>query len=220
MDDLNAASLEGVRTWCETWYGTANAVLVVAGDVDPEDVRARVERYFGHIPSGPPLIKPDVNLARRTEKSRIVLQDRVPQARVYKAWNVAAFKNPDLDHLDLASDVLTTGRTSRLYRRLVYDDQIATDVSAALDTADEGRPLAGLRPRQLGRGRARFEERAELLVQDRLHRGRVPSRLDRRLQDEQAAELSRASAASRTCWRPARSTSAAPTATSGRRKRS
>ena len=130
MDDLNAASLEDVRTWFETWYGAANAVLVVAGDVDPEDVRARVERYFGHIPSGPPLVKPDVNLARRTEESRIVLQDRVPQARVYKAWNVAAFRNPALDHLTLASDVLTSGRSSRLYRRLVYEDQIATDVSA------------------------------------------------------------------------------------------
>ena len=130
MDDLNAASLDDVRTWFETWYGAANAVLVVAGDVDPEDVRARVERYFGHIPSGPPLIKPDVNLARRTGESRIVLQDRVPQARVYKAWNVAAFGDPTLDHLTLAGDVLTTGRSSRLYRRLVYEDQIATDVSA------------------------------------------------------------------------------------------
>ena len=130
MDDLNAASLDDVRTWFETWYGAANAVLVVAGDVDPEDVRARVERYFGHIPSGPPLIKPDVNLGRRTEESRIVLQDRVPQARVYKAWNVSAFGDPALDHLTLAGDVLTTGRSSRLYRRLVYEDQIATDVSA------------------------------------------------------------------------------------------
>ena len=130
MDDLNAASLDDVRTWFETWYGAANAVLVVAGDVDPEDVRARVERYFGHVPSGPPLIKPDVNLARRTEESRIVLQDRVPQARVYKVWNVSAFGDPSLDHLTLASDVLATGRSSRLYRRLVYEDQIATDVSA------------------------------------------------------------------------------------------
>ena len=130
MDDLNAASLDDVRAWFETWYGAANAVLVVAGDVDPEDVRARVERYFGHIPSGPPLIKPDVDLARRTGESRIVLQDRVPQARVYKAWNVAALGDPALDHLTLAGNVLTTGRSSRLYRRLVYDDQIATDVSA------------------------------------------------------------------------------------------
>ena len=130
MDDLNAASLDDVRTWFETWYGAANAVLVVAGDVDPEDVRARVERSFGHIPSGPPLIKPDVDLARRTGESRIVLQDRVPQARVYKAWNVAALGDPALDHLTLAGDVLTSGRSSRLYRRLVYEDQIATDVSA------------------------------------------------------------------------------------------
>ena len=130
MDDLNAASLDDVRTWFETWYGAANAVLVVAGDVDPEDVRARVERHFGHIPSGPPLIKPDVDLARRTGESRIVLQDRVPQARVYKAWNVAALGDPALDHLALAGDVLAGGRSSRLYRRLVYEDQIATDVSA------------------------------------------------------------------------------------------
>ena len=105
-------------------------MLVVAGDVEPEDVRARVERHFGHIPSGPPLIKTDVDLARRTGESRIVLQDRVPQARVYKAWNVAALGDPALDHLTLAGNVLTTGRSSRLYRRLVYDDQIATDVSA------------------------------------------------------------------------------------------
>ena len=130
MDDLNAASLDDVRTWFETWYGAANAVLVVAGDVDPEDVRARVERHFGHIPSGPPLIKPDVDLARRTEESRMVLQDRVPQARVYKAWNVAAIGDPALNHLTLAGVVLSTGRSSRLYRRLVYEDQIATDVSA------------------------------------------------------------------------------------------
>ena len=130
MDDLNAASLDDVRAWFETWYGAANAVLVVAGDVDAEDVRARVERHFGHVAPGPPLVKPDVNLARRTEETRIVLQDRVPQARVYKAWNVAALGNPDLDYLSLASDVLTGGRSSRLYRRLVYEDQIATDASS------------------------------------------------------------------------------------------
>ena len=130
MDDLNAASLDDVRAWFETWYGAANAVLVVAGAVDPEDVRTRVERYFGHVPPGPPLVKPDVNLARRTEESRIVLQDRVPQARVYRAWNVAALGDPALDHLGLAGDVLAAGRSSRLYRRLVYENQIATDVSA------------------------------------------------------------------------------------------
>lgn len=138
MEDLNAASLADVHEWFDTWYGAANAVLVVAGDVEAEDVKARVEKYFGHIPSGPPLIKPDVSLARRSEPSRIVLQDRVPQARVYKAWNVATVRDRSVDHLSLASDVLAAGKSSRLYKRLVYDDQIATDVSAFVMTRQFG----------------------------------------------------------------------------------
>ncbi len=138
MEDLNAASLADVHEWFDTWYGAANAVLVVAGDVEAEDVKARVEKYFGHIPSGPPLIKPDVSLARRSEPSRIVLQDRVPQARVYKAWNVATVKDKSVDHLSLASDVLAAGKSSRLYKRLVYDDRIATDVSAFVMTRQFG----------------------------------------------------------------------------------
>ncbi len=138
MEDLNAASLADVHEWFDTWYGAANAVLVVAGDVEAEEVKARVEKYFGHIPSGPPLIKPDVSLARRSEPSRIVLQDRVPQARVYKAWNVATVKDKSVDHLSLASDVLAAGKSSRLYKRLVYDDQIATDVSAFVMTRQFG----------------------------------------------------------------------------------
>ena len=154
LDDLNAASIEDVHAWFKDYYGAANAVLVVAGDVEAEDVRARVEKYFGSIPSGPPLIKPDVNLARRDDETRIVIQDRVPQARVYKAWNVAAFKDPDVEYLDIASDMLTSGKSSRLYKRLVYEDQIATDVGSfnftrqfgglfvVWATAQPGQPLA------------------------------------------------------------------------------
>ena len=138
MEDLNAASLADVHEWFDTWYGAANAVLVVAGDVEAEDVKARVEKYFGHIASGPPLIKPDVSLARRSEPSRIVLQDRVPQARVYKVWNVATVKDRSVDHLSLASDVLAAGKSSRLYKRLVYDDQIATSVNAFVMTRQFG----------------------------------------------------------------------------------
>ena len=138
LEDLNAASLEDVHEWFQTWYGAANAVLVVAGDVEAEDVKARVEKYFGHIPSGPPLIKPDVSLARRSEESRMLLQDRVPQARVYKAWNVPTVKDASVNHLSLASDILAGGKSSRLHKRLVYDDQIATDVSAFAMTREFG----------------------------------------------------------------------------------
>jgi len=128
MDDLNAASIEDVHEWFKTYYGPSNAVLSVAGDIDAEDVKARVEKYFGDIPPGPPLIKPAADVAPRTADTRHVLQDRVPQARIYKVWNVPGFGDSDVEFLDMASDVLTNGKSSRLYKRLVYEDQIATDV--------------------------------------------------------------------------------------------
>ena len=227
MDDLNAASLDDVRTWFETWYGAANAVLVVAGDVTPEDVRAQVERHFGHIPSGPPLVKPEVDLARRAAESRIVLQDRVPQARVYKAWNVAALGDPALDHLSLAADVLASGRGSRLYRRLVHEDQIATDVSAFTIDRQYGSLFILQATAQPGQDPAAMEavlEDSRKSCARSSNRGRPrPSWRARRpaggRRSSAASSASAASAASPTCWRPARSTSAAPTATSGRRRR-
>lgn len=130
MEDLNAASLEDVQGWFKQYYGPNNAVLVVAGDVEPEDVRQRVERFFGDIPAGPPLTKPAVSLARRSGESRVVMEDRVPQARLYMIWNGPAFGMDEVDYLTVAGDVMSTGKSSRLYKRLVYQDQIATDVNA------------------------------------------------------------------------------------------
>ncbi len=129
MEDLDAASLEDVQEWFETYYGAANAVIAVAGDVDAEAVREKVERYFGWIPSGPPIARQDVWIARMEGTHRQRVQDRVPQARIYMTWNVPPIGSADHDYLDLAAGVLSTGKTSRLYKRLVYDDQIATDVN-------------------------------------------------------------------------------------------
>ncbi|HEX7031191.1 MAG TPA: pitrilysin family protein [Gammaproteobacteria bacterium] len=130
MDDLNAASLEDVQEWFRTYYGTANAVIAVAGDVEPEDVKARVEKYFGHIPAGPALVAPEAAPAPRGSETRFVMEDRVPQARIYKVWNVPPLTAADTDYLQLATHVLTDGKTSRLFQRLVYEEQVATDVSA------------------------------------------------------------------------------------------
>src|SRR3954464_1009388 len=95
MDDLNAASLEDVKDWFKTYYGPANAVLVIAGDVSADDVRQRVERYFGDIPSGPPIAKHQAWIAKMQGEHRQVMQDRVPQARVIKVWNVPEWGNPE-----------------------------------------------------------------------------------------------------------------------------
>src|ERR1043166_1902226 len=138
MEDLNAASLEDVKDWFRTYYGAANATVVVAGDVDTKAVRAKVERYFGAIPSGPPVNRYDAYVAKRSGSSRQIAQDRVPQARIYKLWNIPQFGSADTDYPNLVSDVLAEGKTSRLFKRLVYDEQIATDVSAYVDISEIG----------------------------------------------------------------------------------
>ncbi len=138
MADLNAASLDDVKEWFKTYYGPTNATLVVAGDVKPEDVKARVEKYFGHIPPGPPLDRPVAWVAKRSGEQRVEMQDRVPQARLYLAWNTPQWGTQDDTLLHLVGQVLSSGKTSRLYKRLVYDEQLATDVSASQNTTEIG----------------------------------------------------------------------------------
>jgi zinc protease len=138
MEDLNAASLDDVKDWFKTYYGAANAVVVVAGDVQADDVLKSAEKYFGDIPSGPPISKHEKWIAKRTGSQRQIMQDRVPQARLYKVWNVPPFKSDEADYLDLFASLLTSGKNSRLYNRLVYKEQIASSVSAYLDAREIG----------------------------------------------------------------------------------
>jgi zinc protease len=133
MDDLNAASLDDVKQWFKTYYGPANAILVIAGDIDPQTALKKVEQYYGDIPSGPPVARFKSWIPEVPGTRRATVTDHVPQARVYKVWNVPEYGEEDATYLDLASSILASGKTSRLYKRLVYDDQIATDVSAYID---------------------------------------------------------------------------------------
>jgi zinc protease len=141
MEDLNAASLTDVKEWFKTYYGAANAVLVVAGDVRPDDIKAKVEHYFGDIPPGPVLSHAQSWVAKMTGEKRAVLQDRVPQARVYKTWNIPGYDTRDYALLQLVTDVLAQGKNSRLYKRLVYTDQIATSVGADIGPFEIGSQL-------------------------------------------------------------------------------
>ena len=131
MDDLEAASLEEMQEWFRTYYGPNNAVLVIAGDINAADVRTRVEKYFGDIPPGPPLIVQSEWIPQHSSERRQHIQDRVPQERIYMAWPGPRWGTTEAHELMLATDVLAGGKNSRLYERLVYRDQIATDVSIA-----------------------------------------------------------------------------------------
>jgi zinc protease len=130
MEDLDAASLEDVKDWFRAYYGAANAVLVIAGDISPAEARQKVEKYFGDIPAGPTIRRQQDWVAKMSGTRRATLQDNVPQARIYKVWNIPGYRHRDFTMLDMATDLLATGKNSRLYKRLVYTDRTATAVSA------------------------------------------------------------------------------------------
>jgi zinc protease len=139
MKDLDAASLEDVQEWFKTYYGPNNVTLVIAGDITPEVARQKVEKYYGEIPPGPPIAKQEAWVAKRSGTHRGWVQDRVPQARLYRVWNVPQAGSPEEAQLDLVARVLGQGKTSRLYKRLVYKDQTATSAV----TGDNSNEIAG-----------------------------------------------------------------------------
>lgn len=138
MEDLDAASMGDVQDWFKTNYGPNNTVLVLSGDITPEVARQKVEQYYGHIPPGPPLAKQEKWIAKRDYTRRATVEDRVPQTRVYRTWNVPGAHTPEEAQLDLAALVLGGGKTSRLYKRLVYKEQLATSAVASDDAAEIG----------------------------------------------------------------------------------
>jgi zinc protease len=138
MDDLNAASMPDVQEWFKSYYGPSNAVIAIAGDIDVHTARAKMEKYFGDIPAVPPITAQRVWIAKMTGTHRQVAQDRVPQARLFQVWNVPQWGTADSAYLELMSDILSRGKDSRLFKRLVYDDQIATDLACYVDSREIG----------------------------------------------------------------------------------
>ncbi len=128
MEDLNAASLDDVRHWFDTYYGPNNAVVVIAGDVGTEEAFAKAEKYFGDIPPGPPLGRFEEWTPTHDTIRRWSMQERVAQPRLYLAWTGPRWGTTDASQLELASAILAGDKNSRLYQRLVYRDQLASDV--------------------------------------------------------------------------------------------
>jgi len=190
MEDLDAATLDDVKDWFRTGYGAANAVLVVAGDVDPAEVRRKVEHYFGDIPAGPPLARHQAWVAKRTGEQRQTLADRVPQARVYLVWNTPQWGTAEDVDLEIAARILSSGKTSRLYRRLVHDGQIATDVAAMQSTGEVSSQFLVLATARPGGDLAEVERAARQELERFLAEGPTPEEL-RRARTELLAQFTR-----------------------------
>jgi zinc protease len=138
MTDLEAAKVADVKDWFSKYYGPTNAVIAISGDITAAEAKAKVEQYFGAIPPGPPVPRQKAWIAKRTGSQRATAEDHVTLAKFYKVWNIPGYGAADADHLNLLSDILTTDKDSRLYRRLVYRDKIATEVNSYVDAREVG----------------------------------------------------------------------------------
>ncbi len=131
-EDLNAAKLEDVKNWFRTSYGPSNAVLVLSGDIDIATAKPLVEKYFGDIAPGAPLAKRQSWVPERSENTRDVIDDRVPQTRISRNWAVPGYRERDKIFLELAVSIFGSGKTSRLYKAMVFDSALATSASMSL----------------------------------------------------------------------------------------
>src|SRR4051812_26392111 len=131
MTDLSAASLEDVKQFFRTYYAPNNATLVIAGDFNRDSALTWVRRYFGGIPRGPQIpARPVVPAFSVPKDTFLVVEDKVTLPRLYETWHSVKLFHPDDAALDVLADVLAGDKNSRLYKRLVFDMQVAQDVNA------------------------------------------------------------------------------------------
>lgn len=149
MEDLNAASLEDVHEWFKAYYGAANAVISIAGDVNPEEIYEKVLLYFGDIPSGPTIERIEKHIPVHNGDTYQVYEDRVPETRILFAWNSPEFGSKEDVQFDLIASILTNGKNARLYKKIVYEDQTASSVvsfQASNEIASEFILYANVKP--------------------------------------------------------------------------
>jgi zinc protease len=135
--DLIAATLDDLRAFFRRYYHPTNASLVIAGDVSTDEALVAAAELFGDIPPGDP-VPPVSAAADGAPPSRLTIQDRVELPRLYLAWRTPALFAPGDAELDLVSDLLGNGRTSRLYKRLIHDRRIAAELVAGQTSRELG----------------------------------------------------------------------------------
>jgi zinc protease len=137
-EDLKAATIGDVRAFFETFYHPRNASLALAGDIETARALDLAADYFGEIEAGaePPAV--DADCPPLDNETRLLLEDRIELPRLYLAWHSPALFANDDAHLDLVAEVLAGGKTSRLYRNLVYERRVATEVAATQSSRELG----------------------------------------------------------------------------------
>jgi zinc protease len=135
-DDLRAASLDEVRGFFTRYYHPANASLALAGDIETDDALQQVSAFFGPLPAGPAVAPPAPGEPRPARDARLMFEDSVELPRLYLGWPSPAIFSAGDAELDLLAEVLAGGKSSRLYRSLVYDRRVATEVAAGQNSRE------------------------------------------------------------------------------------
>ena len=128
--DLKTVTLKDVKNWFNTHYGAGNATLVLSGAITLEEAQKKTEKYFGHLASGSPVTTAQKWIPHLEHDQRVEMEDNVPQERFYRVWNIPGLGELEAEELNLAAEILSMGKKSRLYQRLVYRDELATNLSA------------------------------------------------------------------------------------------
>jgi zinc protease len=190
-EDLKAARLDDVRAFFQTYYRPRNASLALAGDIDADRALALAATYFGDLDAGPELPPVQARCAPLTGETRLLLEDRVELPRLYLAWHSPALFAEDDAELDLVSEVLAGGKTSRLYRTLVYEQRIATDVSASQGSRELGSFFQIVATAAPGRALGEVEQAIARELASLLHKGPTGEELERCLAQAEAHFLHR-----------------------------
>ncbi len=192
MVDLSAASLDDVKQFFRTYYAPNNATVVIAGDFNRDSAMTWVTRYFGGIPRGPQMpSRPVVPVVTIPRDTFLVLEDHVTLPRLYETWETVRIYHENDAPLDVLADVLAGDKNSRLYKRLVFDMQVAQDVTAYHNSTKlDGNfnvivtPKPGQMPMRMAQ---LVKEEIDKVVRD----GVTPRELARALNSRRAAFLDR-----------------------------
>jgi zinc protease len=191
-EDISAAHIDDVRAFFQRYYHPGNASLALAGDIDTRKGLQLAEWYFAEIPPGPrpePVRVPQPE--GPPEDLRLVLEDRVELPRLYLAWHSPALFAEGDAELDLVAEVLSSGKTSRLYRALVYEQRIATEVAASQNSRELGSFFQVVATAAPGRTLAEVERSIMKEINTVIDRGPTTAELERCLAQAEAHFLFR-----------------------------
>ena len=186
-DDIRAARLDDVHAFFRTYYRPRNASLALAGDVETDEALEMATRYFGDLEAGDE--PPPVDVAPPSTpgaERRLLLEDRVELPRLYVSWHSPALFATDDAELDLVAEVLASGKTSRLYRSLVYEERMATEVAASQNSREIGGYFQIIATAAPGRTLAELQAAMSRALETFITSGPTPAEMERCLAQAEA----------------------------------